>query len=232
MRKIFLLTVMSVCCGVSLWAQEKCEASVSADFVNQYVWRGQELGQVSVQPTLELGYKGFSLSAWGNVGVSDPDDTKELDLTASYSLGNFTVGVTDYWTNDSEPRYFLYDSHRTSHVFEAFAGYDFGVAAINWYTNFAGADGVDKHGDRAYSSYLELTAPFSLAGLEWNAELGMVPYATSYYDTDGFAVTHASLRAIKEIVVTDKFSIPLFASIVANPRAQKAYFVFGFTLRP
>lgn len=211
-------------------AQDKVEADLSADVVNQYIWRGQDLGHVSIQPSLELGYKGLSLSAWGNVGF-ESKDTKEIDLTASYTIGGFSIGVTDYWTDEGEDRYFLYDAHRTNHLFEAFAGYDFGVASVNWYTNFAGCDGEGKSGDRAYSSYLEVAAPFQLGGLDWTATVGVVPYATTTYDTEGFAVVAAGLRASKEIPITEHFKLPLFAEIATNPHDQKAYFVFGLTIK-
>ena len=46
------------------------------------------------------------------------------------------------------------DSYSTAHVFEAQVGYDFGPLAVNWYTNFAGADGVKENGKRAYSCLL------------------------------------------------------------------------------
>ena len=51
-----------------LMAQDKVEASVGADLVSGYIWRGQDLGNVSIQPSLSIAYKGFSLSAWGSVG--------------------------------------------------------------------------------------------------------------------------------------------------------------------
>ncbi len=44
-------------------AQDKVEGTISTDVVNQYIWRGQDLGDVSIQPTLGVAYKGFSLSA-------------------------------------------------------------------------------------------------------------------------------------------------------------------------
>ena len=214
-------------------AQDKPEVSVSADFVNQYIWRGQDLGDISVQPTLGVAYKGLSITAWGSVGLSDNEDTKEFDLTLSYSLGNFNIGITDYWFNTPNDRYFSYAAHKTSHVFEANIGYDFGLCALQWYTNFAGNDGVNKSGDRAYSSYVELSAPFKLGGADWTAAVGAVPYATSFYgEAGGFAVTNVSLKASKDINITKTFSIPVFAGIYANPSTEKAYLAFGFTLRP
>lgn len=233
MKKITLLSaaaLMALAAATPLKAQDKVEASVSADFVSQYYWRGQDLGNISVQPSLGLAYKGLSLSAWGSVGL-ESTDTKEFDLTLSYAVGGFHVGVTDYWFGPS--KYFCYEAHETNHVWEGNVGYDFGVVSFDWYTNFAGADGYNKSGDRAYSSYFELNAPFKLGGLDWNATLGAVPYATDFYgDASGFAVTNVGVKASKDLKITDSFSVPVFAQVAANPSTQKAYFVVGFTLQP
>ena len=231
--KVLILVCGLVAMVNTAKAQDKPEVSVSADFVNQYIWRGQDLGDISVQPTLGVAYKGLSITAWGSVGLSDNEDTKEFDWTLSYSLGNFNIGITDYWFNTPNDRYFSYAAHKTSHVFEANIGYDFGLCALQWYTNFAGNDGVNKSGDRAYSSYVELSAPFKLGGADWTAAVGAVPYATSFYgEAGGFAVTNVSLKASKDINITKTFSVPVFAGIYANPSTEKAYLAFGFTLRP
>lgn len=237
-RFVILLLVagMLPCASLTVKAQErsKVEADIAADIVTQYIWRGQDLGNVSFQPSLGVSYKGLSLSAWGSVGLSEPSDTKEFDLTLAYSVGGLNLGVTDYWFNagqDERNRYFLYDSHSTNHVFEANIGYDFGVCSLQAYTNFAGNDGVDKDGDRAYSTYIEAAAPFTLAGLDWEATAGVVPFATSFYGTSGFSVTNIAVKATKAIRITDKFELPVFASVAANPQSQKAYFVFGFTIK-
>lgn len=235
------LLAMMMAAAMTAGAQENAgagsdvETTVAADAVSQYIWRGQDLGGISVQPTLGVSYKGFSATLWGSVGL-ESKDTKEFDITLAYSIGGFNIGVTDYWFNqngqDTANRYFMYESHKTNHVFEANVGYDFGVAAIQWYTNFAGNDGVNDKGKRAYSSYVELSAPFQLGGCDWTAAVGAVPMATDFYGTSGFAVTNTSLKATKDIQVTPSFSVPVFAQVAANPCSQKAYFVFGFTLQP
>ena len=231
-RRLFCLAAVCMA-AVAANAQDKVEGTIATDVVNQYIWRGQDLGDVSVQPTLGVAYKGVSLTAWGNVGLSDKDDTKEFDLTLAYTTGGFHIGVTDYWFNSPNDKYFEYAAHKTSHVFEGNIGYDFGPVALNWYTNFAGNDGLNKSGDRADSSYVEATAPFKLASLDWTATVGAVPYATSFYSrANGFAVTNLGLKASKDIVITKSFSVPVFAGITANPSSQKAYFICGFTLRP
>ena len=234
MKKIFLL-MMGLVAGATAHAEDGVETTIAADVVSQYIWRGQDLGNVSLQPTLGIEYKGLSLSAWGSVGLTNSDDTKEFDLTLGYTAGGFNIGITDYWFNaggDPENRYFKYGSHETNHVFEATVGYDFGFASLQWYTNFAGNDGLNKDGKRAYSSYVEANVPFKLATVDWTATAGAVPFATDFYGTTGFAVTNLALKATKDIKVTDSFSIPIFGQVAANPCSQKAYLVFGFTLQP
>lgn len=231
MKKIFAMILL---CGATMAVEaQEISTTIGSDIVSSYIWRGQDLGGVSLQPTLGLEYKGISLSAWGSVGLADPADTKEFDITLGYTIGGLNIGITDYWFNaglDPQDRYFKYDAHGTNHVFEANIGYDFGVVSAQWYTNISGNDGVNKDGKRAYSSYFEVAAPFKLATCDWTATIGAVPYATDFYGTNGFAVTNLAVRASKDIKVTDSFSIPIFGEVSANPCSQKAYLVVGMSL--
>ncbi len=233
MKKLLITVLALLLLGAAAGkAQDKVEASVSMDLVNDYVWRGMHLGDVSLQPSLEVTYKGLSLEAWGSVGLSTPTDTKEIDLILGYTAGGFSISVTDYWfTAGPDPTcsYFQYGSGHTNHVFEATVGYDFGFLSLAWSTNFAGND-FAPDGKQAFSSYFELNVPFSLGGLDWTATAGAVPFATDFYGAGRFAVTNLMLTAAKEIRVTDSFSIPVFAQLAANPYASKLYLVFGFTL--
>lgn len=219
-------------------AQDRVEAEVGADLVSSYIWRGQDLGNVSIQPSIGIAYKGFSLSAWGSVGF-EKSDTKELDLTLGYGIGGFSVSVTDYWFTGG-PAYFHYGAHNTSHTFEAQIGYDFGFLAVNWYTNFAGSVGCNSDGDRAYASYFSLEAPFKLGGIDWAVSLGATPWENDFYTggnnaehskdmINGFAVCEVGIKAAKEIPVTKRWSLPLFAQVVWNPSTEGAHFVAGLS---
>ena len=233
--KILSVTALFLANLAAAGAQDKVEASVGADVVSQYVWRGLDLGGVSLQPTLGVSYKGLSLTAWGSAGLSNPADTREFDLTLAYTIGGFNIGVTDYWFNaglDPLNRYFAYAADCTNHVFEANVGYDFGFASLQWYTNFAGNDGLTPDEKRAYSSYVEVNVPFVLGGVDWTATAGAVPFATDFYGVEGFGVVNVALTASKDIRITDSFSIPVFAQVAANPYSRNAFFVFGITLQP
>ena len=229
MKKIFSTVALVMIMSAPVCAE--VETTIAADVVSEYVWRGAKCGDAAIQPTLGVSMAGIDLSLWGSVGVANFLDTREFDITLSYSFAGASVGVTDYWFSvGDEPygRYFKYEKGATNHVFEAFAGYDFGFASISWYTNFAGAD-YKANGDAAFSSYCEISAPFSLGGADWTASLGMVPFESGFYGTEGFAVTNLSLTAAKSIDITESFSLPVSAGLTVNPCAEMAYLVFGIS---
>lgn len=206
-------------------SRPKLEASASVDLVSGYIWRGQDLGGVSIQPGGSIGYYGFSLSAWGSSGF-ESKDTKEVDFTLGYAWKGLSVSITDYWFNNG-PNYFHYAAHDTAHVWEAHVGYDFGFMALNWYTNFAGNDGVTTKGKRAYSSYVEVSAPFRIGVVDFKGELGATPYSTSFYNARGFAVTNVSLQAGHTFDFKEWCSLTVFAKATCNPRDEKMYMVGG-----
>jgi len=204
-------------------AQEKVEVSVGADIVSGYIWRGTDCGGVSIQPSISVAKSGFSLTAWGSVGI-DSEDTKEFDLTLGYNAGGLSIAVTDYWFDDA-PRYFNYRAHG-AHIFEATLGYDFGPVSLCWNTNFAGND-YKVNGKRAYSSYAEAVVPFKLGGFDFAAEIGMTPWEGAY--SDGLNVTNVGLGVSKDIRITDSFTLPAFAKVTTNPFEDRTYFVFGLS---
>ena len=211
LKKWVLLLMTAIALPVSSMAQDKVEFGVGADVVSKYIWRGTDLGGPSVQPSLSVAYKGLSLTAWGSIGF-DSEDDKEVDLTLAYETGNFSLSVTDYW----------YPEYSGAHTFEAQIGYDFGLLATNWYTNFAGDD-------EEYASYISLIAPFSLIGLDWEAEVGATPWGTDYYGTDKFSVCDLSLGASKEFNIGKSFSTTLFAKATYNPTIEKFYATIGIS---
>lgn len=82
-----------------------------------------------------------------------------------------------------------------------------------------------KTDDRAYSTYVGISAPFKLGGLDWSAEVGFTPWEGAY--ANKFNVTNLTLKAEKEIKFSDSFSLPTFAQLTFNPHTQGAYFAVG-----
>ena len=239
LQKSVFLGLTAVLLPAAAAAQDKVEASVGADVVSGYIWRGQELGDVSIQPSASVSWKGLSLTAWGSASWGR-EYAKEFDLTLGYTVKGFSVSLTDYSFSKGsnfktgeaiDGKYFHFGSWSTLHVYEAQMGYDFGFLAVNWYTNIGGNDGLKSNGKRAYSSYLSLSAPFSCLGLDWNATVGATPWETSFYNggLGGFAVSEVSLQAEKSIRITERFSLPLFAKVIWNPAMERGFFVAGMS---
>ena len=255
MKKIISLALMAFALlPTSALAQEDdndFKAHVQADFISHYMWRGTDMGGISIQPELGVSWKGLSLSAFGNAGL-DKEDTKELDITLGYEYKGFNIGVTDYWASgvDEEDRYFYYKEGMTPHQLEANIGYTCKYGSIQAYTMFWGND-YKINGDRAYSTFIELSIPFRLGGLDWNARVGVTPmesagYVTThteqgilkeltiedyhYFYSEGFTCNMASLRATKKLEYKH-LEIPVFAEIHTNPYLLKANFLVGVSLK-
>ena len=61
--KLGVIALLSTVMPFTTKAQDKVEASVGADIVSGYIWRGQDLGGVSLQPSafLRVRQSDFSL---------------------------------------------------------------------------------------------------------------------------------------------------------------------------
>ena len=211
------------------YAQSAVQADLTLGFSSSYVWRGINLGSTVLQPELSLGWKGLAFYVSGSTGLVDPRN--EIDLTLLYKKSGFTIGVTDYWDDIGKTRYFDYRPKETGHSVEAFVQYDFGPVEVSWQTFFAGCDLQEADGRRAFSSYLEISAPFRLVGLDWLARAGFVPWASDYYGTRRFTFQSVSLKAEKAIPISDRFSLPIYGELIATPANGKLFFVAGLTFK-
>lgn len=86
--------------------EEKPAGDVTVAAMSQYLWRGYELSRngIVVQPSITIGYKGFSANIWGNLdtkpylaGTGDTGHSSawnETDWTLWYTknLGRFNLG--------------------------------------------------------------------------------------------------------------------------------------------
>ena len=228
MKKI-IFTLIIVFTTSAIKAQE-VDFSLGADIVSSYVWRGAYQTSAAVQPAMGLSVSGFSLSAWGSIPVLG--EAKEVDFTAAYEIAGLSLAVTDYWwAGEGAYKYFMYESKRTEHLFEGTIGYTLPIKkfplSIAWNTMFAGAD-YKADGVRAYSTYITTSCPFKIKDVDLGVSLGLTPWESIY--ADDFSVIHIGLKASKELKITDSFSIPISGEIIANPRSEDIFFVFGVSL--
>lgn len=107
MRKLVILIVtfaMFLGSTTAFGEEEKPTASADVSVFTKYIWRGYELSDDSIvfQPSMTIGYKGFSMNLWGNLDsdLEDSDPTihdkaewTETDLTLAYDTNIGPVGL-------------------------------------------------------------------------------------------------------------------------------------------
>lgn len=226
MKRLLLLSTLLIHC-VFIQAQE---FFLNADLISNYIWRGMKSGNASIQPAAGVTWKGLTFSIDGNTEFRD--EYNELNINLKYETGNWAFCLIDYFEQgEEEPfAYFRYGSHNTGHTFEAGTAYrisDRFPLSLSWYTTFAGND-YRENGTRAWSSYGEISYPFSLKEMEFSLELGFTPWEGMY--SDKFNVVNVGLTVSKEIKLSSHFPLPVFGKLIANPYEEQAYFVFGISL--
>ncbi|MBK7212358.1 MAG: hypothetical protein IPH88_03460 [Bacteroidales bacterium] len=221
----------------------KVKLDISADFMSRYIWRGLNLGgsSPSIQPGIDLTIGNFAVGAWGAYSFSHAITRQEADLYASYTIADlFNIAVTDYYLpyEDTLNKYFNYKKDQTGHLFEIsakFLGTEKLPLSLLVATNVYGADAVRENGDIQYSTYLELGYSFTVAETPCSAYLGFTPTKpdtdkgeTGFYG-EGPGVINLGVTAAKEIKITDKYSLPVNASLITNPQAENIFLVFGIS---
>ena len=230
MKKMWVCALAALAIPSATWAQESendLYAELEANVVTNYVWHGQNLGGLSLQPSLTVGWNDLYLNVWGSAGIAT-DTHREIDFSLGYEFGNLSFAVTDYWYLEEEglDKFFNYSAHSTFHTLEASLGYDFGFMSLGWSTYFGGCD-YDEEDKREYTSYIQADVPFSVGDFEGVATVGATPWGSAVYDANRFMVCEASVALSKEVKITPTFSMNATGKVVVNPATEDTFFVFG-----
>ncbi len=230
-KKMFLALAVMVSLPTMMQAQTKFKVNGELGFVSDYVWRGaDQYSGFSVQPSLTLGYGGFSLNLWGNQTLSKWEDgkgQKEVDINLSYAYKNFSITISDYWWAGTD---MPYGDYKNDHYFEGTLAFNFGESfplELAWSTMFAGGD-KNENGHLMASSYLNIAYPFSLpADITLTPAVGFTPWKGMYWDKAAF--TDITLTANKDIKVNEHFVIPIFLQAVVSPIYDRTYLLGGIS---
>ena len=224
---LMMLGIAAAVPAVAQTEASKFFVNGKADLVSDYVWRGAYQGSgISIQPSLTVGYGGLSLNVWGNQSLSK--EAKEFDINLSYTLKNFTLTVSDYWWSGVDQPYGHYDKQ---HFFEGSLAYTVSEKfplTLSWSTMFAGGD-KDENGDLQASTYINASYPIALPlDITLTPAIGFTPWKGCYWDKA--AVTDVSLKASKDIVSTEHFTMPLYVQAIVSPVYDRTYLVAGISV--
>ena len=246
MKKTFVAAWVALM-PVMGFAQETPEAYVSADLVTKHLWRGLDLGGMSIQPHGHISYLGLFFDAFASKSFN-AEDRERIDFYVGYKAPfGLNVSFGSHWMSNADwlNRYFYFVKEDTGHQFEANLGYECQWFDLQAYSILGGND-LKPNGKRAFSTYFQLTVPFRLGGLDWRGRIGFTPAETSSFETptdnpfydsitdylyaDGPAIVEASIRASKDIQGKG-FQMPVFMEFNTNPYTKRASVVGGVGIR-
>lgn len=224
-------------------------ASIGADVVSRYVWRGTDFGEsMSVQPALTLGFGSLEVGAWGSYSISASGaGANENDIWATYTVAasngsSFSFGFTDYYFPGPGADGFFVTSAHILELSASFTGPESFPISL-----FAGRM---SRNDPDNSLYLEASVPVStFEDVDMSLTAGMVAGESEFYGTEGTAFVNLGISASKDLVITDDFSVPFTVSYIVNanrlaeedhmghdhdhgPDPDRAFLVVGFSLSP
>lgn len=236
---IFTLSAIFFAALIPAQAQESSVATdVGATIKSRHYWRGIPVSSAPVfASSLSLSSGQFTIGFWG--GYAFDNTYSEFDIFASYSVGGFSVSVTDlyvyndYLANNNNHRYFNFDQKTTLHNFDATLAYQLQGSfplKIAASTMLWGAD-RDVDGDQRYSSYVELSYPLEINEentLNFFMGTSLLDKANAY--GNGFGVVNAGVTGFRKVPITENYSLPLTATVAFNPQAEYGYLIFTVSL--
>jgi hypothetical protein len=216
---------------------------LSADIASRYIWRGMALSSSpAFQPGIACTLGNFEIGSWASYTFA-LEPLQEVDLYLAYSVSGLTFTVYDYYNPfeiaDTTENYFDWNGKTSRHILEgsiAWSGigdlpFTFLLATM-FYGNDRDSVFYDDERDdevkNLYSTYFEASYTFSLKdGKEFNVFAGITPFSGLY--AEKFALVNLGCSLMKEIKITDNFSLPITGSLVINPDARKVYGVLAIS---
>ena len=196
---------------------------------SSYLWRGMNMGGLSVQGSADVGYGGLYLDMWWNLGVADYSFTvfqPEVDLTLGFSRWGLDVSVM--YVYNFNKGFFDFNNYAPGmggNGLEVRGRYTVSSKlplSILWATRVSAKDGyLDDNGElvRAWSSYLELSYTHEFKnGISLYGAVGMAPWKSMYTGyKGGAAVNNIDLRCWKKWKVSKHCGVQLTGQIMMNP---------------
>ncbi len=235
---LIFLAGMTLSTAAQETSQKNYKLSVGADLASSYLWRGFELGNgPAIQPWGEYSYKGFTLGAWSSYEFTG--EFKEVDLYGKYTYKDFSLLYVDLFFPGYEglnQDFFNFNNTTTGHSAElglSFNGNEnipFSVyGGIMLYGVASDPDPNDSIRVN-HSPYLEVKYLGNVKDYSYNVFVGLTPFQSTLYNTDGFGVINLGVSAQKTVKVTETFSVPMKLTIATNPVIGKIYVNFIISL--
>jgi uncharacterized protein (TIGR02001 family) len=233
-----LIIILVMGLTLSATARDGIALNTSLDLYSRYIWRGMEIANTpSIQPTLSVSCGGFELGTWGAYSLSNNAfEADEVDFWLSYTqaFGNglsITAMATDYYYPNAGIKFFNFNNSDATnpgaHTVEiglSITGPESFPLTLSGYANV--------YNDAGANTYFQLDYPVTVDETDLNFFCGVAGGSRGnpdYYGAEKFAVINLGLSAVREINVSESFSLPLTVSLIANPKAETVHLIVGLS---
>jgi hypothetical protein len=229
-KKISLAVLGALCClqfsGMAMAEGDKPTANISVSALSKYVWRGFELSKDSLvlQPSVTVGYKGFSANVWGNEDTNvyvkgaegeDSNNWTETDFTLAYDWTVGPVGLTAGYI------YYGVEGPDTQEVFAKAALHTLLTPTLTVYRDYDHLAGW--YATLGVSQTVPITEKI---GLSLGAQVGYLNAddASSYAKYDGVGnPTDDAFRGFNDGLLTASVTIPVNEYISVTPALNYSF---------
>jgi hypothetical protein len=254
--RVFAALLILSLVSFNLFSQDESPVQLGADFMSRYIWRGVNLGgsSPSIQPWISYSLSAgeasqLTIGAWGAYTFSETSN-QEVDIYLTYNIKDIvSLTVTDYffpglYSAGERTRYFNYDKDSTCHVFEGIISFN-GTEKIpftflfgmNFYGNDARRiNSDDSPGKIFMTKYVELGYNKSIGDVDFNLFVGAALDKPNtdrgelgFYGNRSSGIINLGIKAAKSIRISDKYVLPVQASLITNPEAENIFMVFGIS---
>lgn len=218
---------------------------LNVNIANNHLWRGIEVSDGFVlTSSLSIHDKNdhIRLGVWS--GTNTSGDYKELNYFAEFKAGGWKLAIWDTYNYSPNATYnnrefFNYSARTTGRFLDAILSYNAGKRfplTLSWSTVVFGRDRNADNTANKYSTYIYAAYPV-VNNSQWRIDLGcggtfaLNPAGdNSTFYSDGAGIIHTELRVSRNLRITKNYKLPIHASVVWNPKCDRAFFQLGATI--
>lgn len=212
--------------GPAMAEEDKPFADLTVGAYSQYLWRGFALSKDSIviQPSMTIGYKGFSMNLWGNLD-SDPYSATAADNKSNWTETDLTLAYgREVGPVSLSAGYIYYGMDSLTDTQEVFvsASYDtFLSPTLSVYKDIANLSGW--YVTLGVSHSLPLTETLAL---DLGAQIGYLRAneASSYEEVDGSGTGNGkAYRAMHDGLLSASLPIALNEYLTVTPKLSYSF---------
>ena len=207
--------------------------SLSLDIYSKHLWRGFSNGtSISIQPGFQYNYHNFSAGIWGAYAIDG--SYTELDLYASYTIGNIEVMLFDYFCPVNPVQtfnFFEFRKGRTKHTLDlnvVYSNQSKHPFSLHLATMIFGDDLNTDTGNNYYSTYIEPALNLKYNKTRIKLFAGFSPFK-GYYAAN-ISLINTGLSVSRKFQIARKFVLPVNTIIALNPSNGKLAISLGLNI--